>query len=39
VLYDSTSTGAKNYLALGREIIKNNKSLFENSPVFASSEG
>jgi len=39
VLYDSTSTGAKNYLALGREIIKRNKKLFENSPVFASSEG
>ncbi|WP_103665067.1 ParA family protein [Gracilimonas amylolytica] len=33
LLYDSTSVGAKNYLALAREIIKNNKKLFKNSPV------
>ena len=37
LLYDSTSRGAKNYLALGREIIHRNKELFKNSPVFASS--
>lgn len=35
LLYDSTSVGAKNYLALGREIIHRNKKLFKNSPVFA----
>ncbi|MFH5833621.1 ParA family protein [Halalkalibaculum sp. DA3122] len=35
LLYDSTSKGAKNYLALAREIIHRNKSMFENSPVFA----
>ena len=35
LLYDSTSVGAKNYLALAREIIKRNKKLFKNSPVFA----
>lgn len=35
LLYDSTSTGAKNYLALAREIIRRNKKLFKNSPVFA----
>lgn len=35
LLYDSTSRGAKNYLALAREIIHRNKNLFENSPVFA----
>jgi chromosome partitioning protein len=33
LLYDSTSVGSKNYLALAREIIKNNKKLFKNSPV------
>ncbi len=33
LLYDSTSVGAKNYLALAREIIKKNKKLFKNSPV------
>lgn len=33
LLYDSTSIGAKNYLALAREIIKRNKKLFKNSPV------
>lgn len=33
LLYDSTSVGAKNYLALAREIIKRNKKLFKNSPV------
>lgn len=37
LLYDSTSTGSKNYLALAREIIHRNKKLFKNSPVFASS--
>lgn len=35
LLYDSTSTGAKNYLALGREIIMRNKEQFKNSPIFA----
>ncbi|MDZ7694499.1 MAG: AAA family ATPase [Balneolaceae bacterium] len=35
LLYDSTSRGAKNYLALAREIIHRNKNLFEDSPVFA----
>ncbi|MTI87945.1 MAG: ParA family protein [Balneolaceae bacterium] len=33
LLYDSTSVGAKNYLALAREIIKRNKKLFKDSPV------
>jgi len=33
LLYDSTSVGAKNYLALAREIIKRNRKLFKNSPV------
>ncbi len=37
LLYDSTSRGAKNYLALAREIIHRNKNLFKNSPVFANS--
>lgn len=37
LLYDSTSAGSKNYLALAREIIHRNKKLFKNSPVFASS--
>jgi chromosome partitioning protein len=35
LLYDSTSVGAKNYLALAREIIKRNKKLFKNSPVLS----
>ncbi len=35
LLYDSNSKGAKNYLALAREIITKNKKQFENSPVFA----
>jgi chromosome partitioning protein len=35
LLYDSTSRGAKNYLALAKEIIKHNKELFSDSPVFA----
>lgn len=35
LLYDSTSTGAKNYLALARELIHRNKELFRDSPVFA----
>lgn len=35
LLYDSVSTGAQNYLALGKEIIKNNKKLFKNSTIFA----
>ncbi len=34
LLYDSTSNGAQNYLALAREIIIRNKKLFRNSPVF-----
>tara|TARA_B100000989_G_C19531966_1_gene470552 strand:- start:1368 stop:2165 length:798 start_codon:yes stop_codon:yes gene_type:complete len=33
LLYDSTSKGAKNYLALASEIIKRNRKLFKNSPV------
>ena len=33
LLYDSTSMGAKNYLALASEIIKRNRKLFKNSPV------
>lgn len=35
LLYDSDCKGAKNYLSLAKEIIKRNKSLFKNSPVFA----
>jgi len=35
LLYDSTSVGAKNYLALAREIIRRNKDLFKDSPVLA----
>lgn len=35
LLYDSTSVGAKNYLALAREIIKKNRKLFKNSPVLS----
>ena len=35
LLYDSMSVGAKNYLALAREIIKKNKKLFKNSPVLS----
>lgn len=35
LLYDSTSKGAKNYLALAKEIINKNKELFEDSPVLA----
>ncbi|MEP1152252.1 MAG: ParA family protein [Balneola sp.] len=35
LLYDSTSTGSKNYLSLAREIIKKNKKLFKNSPVLS----
>lgn len=37
LLYDSTSTGAKNYLALGKEIIQRNKKMFKDSQVFAGS--
>lgn len=35
LLYDSTSVGAINYLALAREVIKRNRKLFKNSPVLA----
>ncbi len=35
LLYDSDSVGAKNYLALGKEIIKRNKKIFKNSPVLS----
>lgn len=35
LLYDATSVGAKNYLALAREIIQKNKKLFKHSPVLA----
>jgi len=34
LLYDSMSTGAQNYLALGRELIIRNRKLFKKSPVF-----
>lgn len=37
LLYDSTSTGSKNYLALAKEVIKRNKKLFKDSTVFAGS--
>ncbi len=37
LLYDSTSKGAKNYLALAKEIINRNKDLFKDSPAFAGS--
>ena len=37
LLYDSTSRGAKNYLALAKEVIKRNKNLFKDSSVFAGS--
>jgi chromosome partitioning protein len=35
LLYDSMSTGAQNYLALGRELIIRNRKLFKSSPVFS----
>ncbi len=35
LLYDSTSVGSKNYLALAREIIKKNRKMFKNSPVLS----
>lgn len=35
LLYDSVSTGAQNYLALSKEIIKNNKKRFKHSTIFA----
>ncbi len=35
LLYDSISTGSKNYLALARELIKKNKKLFKDSPVLS----
>lgn len=35
LLYDSTSTGSKNYLSLAREIIKRNKKMFKNSPILS----
>jgi chromosome partitioning protein len=37
ILYDASSTGAKNYLSLAREIIHNNKKLFKSSPVLSKS--
>jgi len=36
LLYDSMSTGSQNYLSLAREIITRNKSLYKQSPIFAS---
>lgn len=33
ILYDATSVGSKNYLALAREIIQRNKKQFKNSPA------
>jgi len=35
LLYDATSVGSKNYLALAREIIQRNKKLFKDSPVLS----
>ncbi len=35
ILYDATSVGAKNYLALAREIIQRNKKMFKDSQVLA----
>ena len=35
LLYDSTSTGAKNYLSLAKELIKRNRKMFKHSPVLA----
>lgn len=35
ILYDASSVGAKNYLALAREIIQQNKKMFKDSPVVA----
>lgn len=35
LLYDSTSTGSKNYLSLAREIIKKNRKLFKDSPILS----
>jgi chromosome partitioning protein len=35
LLYDSVSTGSQNYLALSKEIIKNNKKRFKHSTIFA----
>ncbi len=35
ILYDATSVGSKNYLALAREVIQRNKKLFKNSPVLS----
>jgi len=35
LLYDSTSTGSKNYLSLAREIIKKNRKMFKDSPVLS----
>lgn len=37
ILYDASSTGAKNYLSLAREIIHNNEKLFKSSPVLSKS--
>lgn len=35
LMYDATSTGAQNYLALARELIHRNRKLFRDSPVLA----
>ncbi|MFU8812838.1 MAG: ParA family protein [Balneolaceae bacterium] len=35
ILYDATSVGAKNYLALAREIIQKNAALLSSSPVIS----
>lgn len=37
ILYDASSTGAKNYLSLAREIIHNNKKMFKSSPALSKS--
>lgn len=37
ILYDASSTGAKNYLSLAREIIQKNSKLFKSSAVLSKS--
>jgi len=35
ILYDATSVGAKNYLALAREVVSRNKKMFKDSSLLA----
>lgn len=35
ILYDATSVGAKNYLALAKEVVSRNKKLFKDSSLLA----